>query len=308
MPPTAAVVEKLAQGDRAFAAGDLRGALFAYQDAVFLQPGYAFARVKLGRAYLALRYPAQAIAQAELALSADPGSEDARRLSEDARAQSAAPAAAPASAPAVAPPAAASVAPAVAAAGLTASGIPPGATVVVVMPAGAPATTAVPMPPAAPASPAATPSPQARTYRLSPGALDAPAPVPGPTAPTAAPSAAQRYRTALNLVSRRDFAGAITLLNEAIALDPRLAVAYTARASARFGLGRFSDAADDYKAAIGLDPALATPLYGLAECYRLLGDPLAAELYRRYAASRAPDVREDLRAIAHARAEDLTRR
>jgi tetratricopeptide (TPR) repeat protein len=98
------------------------------------------------------------------------------------------------------------------------------------------------------------------------------------------------------------------LLNEAIALDPRLAVAYTARASARFGLGQFRDAADDYKAAIGLDPALATPLYGLAECYRVLGDPVAAELYRRYAASRAPDVREDLRAIAHDRAEDLTQR
>jgi tetratricopeptide (TPR) repeat protein len=201
----------------------------------------------------------------------------------------------------------ASVAPAVAAAGLTASGIPAGATVVVVMP-GAPAATAVPVSPAAPGSPAATASPQARTYRLSPGALDAPAPVPGPAAPAAATSAAQRYRTALALVSRRDFAGAITLLNEAIALDPRLAVAYTARASARFGLGRFRDAADDYKAAIGLDPALATPLYGLAECYRLLGDPLAAELYRRYAASRAPDVREDLRAVAHDRAEDLTRR
>lgn len=172
----------------------------------------------------------------------------------------------------------------------------------VVMPASPPATTAVQVPPLAAGAP------QPRTYRLSPGALEAPSSAQGTAAPGAVPSAAQRYRSALELVARRDFAGAISLLDEAIAIDPRLAVAYTARASARFGLGRFREAADDYKASLGLDPALATPLYGLAECYRLLGDPLAAELYRRYAASRASDVREDLRVIAQDRAQDLTRR
>lgn len=79
----AAVVAKLDEGDRAFAAGDYRGALFAYQDAVYLQPVSAVARVRLGRAYLALRYPEQAQAQAEQALAVDPASADARRLAED---------------------------------------------------------------------------------------------------------------------------------------------------------------------------------------------------------------------------------
>jgi tetratricopeptide (TPR) repeat protein len=128
-----------------------------------------------------------------------------------------------------------------------------------------------------------------------------------PPAP-AGPTAAQRYRTALELVARREYARAVTELSEAIAAEPRLAVAYAARASAQFGLGRYRDAADDYKAALGLDPSLGTPLYGLAECYRLLGDPLAGEMYGRYAASQAPDVREDLRAIAAKRADELAHR
>ncbi|ABS26704.1 tetratricopeptide repeat protein [Anaeromyxobacter sp. Fw109-5] len=308
--PSAAVAEKLAQGDRAFGAGDFRGALFAYQDAVYLQPGYAFARVKLGRAYLALRYPAQAIAQAELVLAADPADEEARRLSDDARAPrsvATGPAVPPvpsAPSPGVAPPSPGAAAPAGAAAAAAPS-IPAGATVVVVMPAGSAPALALPSAAAAPA-PSTSASPQPRMYRLPPEGAGAPAPA--ASAPGALPSAGQRYRSALDLVARRDYAGAIALLNEAIALEPRLAVAYTARASARFGLGRFREAADDYKAALGLDPALATPLYGLGECYRLLGDPLAAELYARYAASRASDVREDLRVIARDRAEDLSRR
>ena len=54
--PGLPIVEKLAQGDRAYAAGDVRGALFAYQDAAYSAPGSCAARVKLGRAYLALGY------------------------------------------------------------------------------------------------------------------------------------------------------------------------------------------------------------------------------------------------------------
>ena len=275
---------------------------------MYLQPGYVLARVKLGRAYLALRYPAQAIAQAELALAADPANEEARRLSEDARAPlHAATPSVVQPAPSASPSAPAILAPATAAgAGAPVSAIPAGATVVVVMPPGAPIPGAIAASQAASAAgstlaapPTEGGAPRTRTYRLTPDPLDAPA---------TAPSAAQRYRSALDLVARRDYRGAIALLDEAIVLDPRLAVAYTARASARFGLGGFRDAADDYKAAIGLDPALATPLYGLAECYRLLGDPLAGELYQRYAASRAPDVREDLRSIARDRARDLSRR
>jgi hypothetical protein len=82
--PSPAVVEKLAKGDRFSLAGDPRNALFVYQDAVYMQPAYAPARVRLGRAYLVLGYPAQAVAQAVAALAADPGSEEARTLLDEA--------------------------------------------------------------------------------------------------------------------------------------------------------------------------------------------------------------------------------
>ncbi|HVI94981.1 MAG TPA: tetratricopeptide repeat protein [Anaeromyxobacter sp.] len=255
--PSAAVAEKLAQGDRAFAGGDLRGALFAYLDAVYAQPAYIFARVKLGRAYLALRYPARAIEQAEKVLAADPGNAEAARLVQDAKAPLARPATA-----------------------------------------------------AAPAAQKDTP----RVYRLTPNPEAAPAagPARGPkveiVAQPASGSARQSYLQAIELIGRQDYAGAIEALDEAIASDPRLAPAYAARASARFGLRRYREAADDYKAALGLDGSTAMPLYGLGECYRLLGDPAAAQMYERYAASHASDVREDLRGIAAERAKELSRR
>jgi tetratricopeptide (TPR) repeat protein len=123
------------------------------------------------------------------------------------------------------------------------------------------------------------------------------------------PTASQRYRAALDLVAKRDYAKAIGELNEAILLDPRLAVAYAARASAQFGLGKLREAAEDYRAALGLAPELATPLYGLGECHRLLGDPAqAAEYYFRYAESQAPDAREDLREVSRKRVAELASR
>jgi tetratricopeptide (TPR) repeat protein len=118
--------------------------------------------------------------------------------------------------------------------------------------------------------------------------------------------AAQRYRAALGLLEARDWAKAVAALSDAILADPTLAVAYSARGSAQFGLGKYRDAAEDYVAAIRLDARLGTPIYGLAECYRVLGDgKKAAEMYERYAGSAAADVREDLRALAMKRAREL---
>jgi tetratricopeptide (TPR) repeat protein len=231
--------------------------------------------VKLGRAYLALRYPAFAIAQAEKVLAAVPGDADAKRLLEDARTPPARPPAPAPAAPAPATPAAAPRAP---------EPSPP---------------RVYPLPADAAPAPAAGPERPSRT----PAAMETPA-----QPASAAAAARQSYLRALELIGRRDYTGAIATLDDVIAADPRLAVAYAARASARFGLRRYRDAADDYKASLGLDASLATPLYGLAECYRLLGDPAAAQMYERYAASRATDVREDLRGIAAERAKELSRR
>ncbi len=278
--PPSALAEKLAQGDRASDAGDRRGALFAYQDAVYLAPSSAPARVKLGRAYLALRHPAQAQAQAEQALAIDAGSAEARRLLDDARAGRV-------------PPDPAEVAPP------------------------APATAI-----AATAFPAADPAlrPQAQVYRLTPApaapvvqvvaAVQLAAPAPpvveaAAAAPPAERTAVERYRAGVQHIVNREFTRAIVELDGAIRQDQRFGAAFAARASARFGLGFHREAAVDYASALELDPGLGTPLYGLAECYRKAGDPRAAELYQRYADSRAPDIREDLRTLAVRRAAEL---
>ncbi|HEY6099691.1 MAG TPA: hypothetical protein VIW03_09690, partial [Anaeromyxobacter sp.] len=84
-PLSPAAIEKLGQGDRAFLDRDYRNALFAYMDASYLAPGNPAPRVKLGRAYLALRYPARAIEQAEKALAVDPANAEAKKLLQEAR-------------------------------------------------------------------------------------------------------------------------------------------------------------------------------------------------------------------------------
>jgi tetratricopeptide (TPR) repeat protein len=285
--PTAAI-EKMGQGDRAFLARDYRTALFAYQDAVYLAPRNPAPRVKLARAYLALRYPTQALAQAEQALALEPGNVEALSLAEEAKS--------PAAARTAAVPVPSAPAPAPAAGGAGAP--PPGPRVFRYVPE--------PEPPAAGTQPA--PRPPSGQERSAPPASPAPPPASpvAPAEPTGGGPARQRYRAALDHLQNREFEKAVSVLSDALALDPRLAVAYAARASARFGLGKYREAADDYRAAIGLDQGLGTPLYGLAECHRALGQTKdAAEMYRRYADSRASDVRDDLRVVAARRAQDL---
>jgi tetratricopeptide (TPR) repeat protein len=297
--PSPQVVEKMGQGDRLYLGGDYRGALFAYQDAVYLQPRYAPARVRLGRAYLAMRYPAQAIAQAEAAVAEDPENAEARKLLEEAKAAAAK---AQASAPAAAS-ASGTSAGARGAAAATSAGAGTGAAA-----ATKPAPRVYKLPPEGDASrPAAGPAPVIV-------AMPAPGPDAAPPAAVLAPEAtpaqqeeaAQRYRTALGHLQNREFAKAVSELSDAILADPKLAVAHSARGSAQFGLGKYREAAEDYRTAIALDPKLGTAVYGLAECHRVLGEgKKAAELYDRYARSDAPDVRDDLRAVAAKRAEEL---
>jgi hypothetical protein len=83
-------------------------------------------------------------------------------------------------------------------------------------------------------------------------------------------------------------------------------VALIARGSAKIGLGRYQDAIDDYSAAHGADAALAAPLFGMAEGYRGLGqNQKAAELYRQFAASNAPDAQAQLKQYALQYAQSL---
>jgi tetratricopeptide (TPR) repeat protein len=129
---------------------------------------------------------------------------------------------------------------------------------------------------------------------------------PAPAAGTPQARAREAYERGVRLVLSRDYSAAVQALTEALAADPTLAVAYTARGSANVGLRRFYEAAADYQDALRLDPTRASPLYGLAEAYRALGRASDARLYYdRYAVSTAPDARANLQADARTKSATL---
>jgi tetratricopeptide (TPR) repeat protein len=367
-PPTAALLDKLALGDKLQAAGDYRGALFAYQDAVYLEPRNAVARVKLGRSYWILRYVGQADEQWQQATQLAPNDPSIAFMIEEAR---------KAPRPAMAAPEPAGGA---SAGGATGGGTgaaraqgdgprvykfqpegqgaepQPYGGAPAVQPQREQATVTTPgygMPPpqagaqqgysqpsgttpqqgygqpAAPQPPPQQPLYPAPPYEQRPyqpqpqyaqpaygqpaqqPAYGQPAPgseaAPPPQPPSAsATAAAQRYRAAISLYVQRDYTGAIAELDAAITLDPNLAVAYVARGSSKFGLRRYREAAGDYKAALDLDPTKAEPIWGLAECQRMQGDPAAPDTYRRYAASISGDVNEERRGRARRWATELS--
>ncbi len=82
----AAAQAKLRLGDSFAAVGDTRLALFAYQDAVNLDPRSAEARMRLAGLYARMDRLEQAIDQWNFALDLDPSLEEARRNIESARA------------------------------------------------------------------------------------------------------------------------------------------------------------------------------------------------------------------------------
>lgn len=117
---------------------------------------------------------------------------------------------------------------------------------------------------------------------------------------------AVHYTKAVALIRDRKFDEGVAELDRALAQKPRFAVALVARGSARVGQGRFSDAVADYSAAQQADPRLAAPLLGLAEAYRGLGQKeKAAQLYRQFAGSSAPDALPGLREYALQAAQAL---
>ena len=96
------------------------------------------------------------------------------------------------------------------------------------------------------------------------------------------------------------------LLDEALRKKPGYGVALVARGSAHMGLLQYEAAATDYSAARTSEPSLASPLFGLAEAYRALGQPArAAHFYKEYATSTAPDVQPQLKDYADQSARAL---
>jgi len=167
-------------------------------------------------------------------------------------------------------------------------------------------TTVVTTAPPAAAPPASPPPPAS--------VAAAPAPAPAVASAAAPPvedeaSARRHYSAGVALIHDRKYEAAVAELDKAIALRPAYANALIARGSARISLGRFQDAAQDYTAARAADPALAAPLFGLAEAYRQMGDaPRAIELYRAFAQSTAPDAQPDLKSYAKQTADSLSRK
>jgi tetratricopeptide (TPR) repeat protein len=136
----------------------------------------------------------------------------------------------------------------------------------------------------------------------APRVVEAPAPkavdVPAPKMVDEA-GARERYTTAVRLINERRYADALAALDDALQKKPGYPVALVARGSAQMGLLHYDAAAADYSAARTADPSLASPLFGLAEAYRALGQGTkAAQLYREYATSGAADVQQPLKEYA----------
>jgi zinc protease len=115
------------------------------------------------------------------------------------------------------------------------------------------------------------------------------------------------YEKGVQLIREKNYNEALRALNTAIQLWPTFTDAYLARGSAQVGVGRYAGAVADYQYAQSLDPNRAGPLYGLAEAFRALGRKAeAADAYRRYAASNAPDARPDLQADARRKEQECS--
>ncbi|NVJ06876.1 tetratricopeptide repeat protein [Myxococcus sp. AM001] len=132
------------------------------------------------------------------------------------------------------------------------------------------------------------------------------APGSGPVADTTRALARRAYEQGVQRIGAKDFSGALTSLTQAIQHEPMLAVAFVARGSANIGLRRYAEAAADYQYALELEPGSASPLYGLAESFRAMGRTLEArDLYERYAASSAADIRPQLQEESRQKAARL---
>jgi len=114
------------------------------------------------------------------------------------------------------------------------------------------------------------------------------------------------YEQGVAQINSAEYAAALQSLNQAIELQPELAMAYVARGSANMGLQRYAAAQSDYESALRWDANLAAPLYGLGEALEALGlTAEAAGYFERYAASTARDARSELQLRAKEKADKL---
>jgi tetratricopeptide (TPR) repeat protein len=257
----------MSAGDKAFAARDFRAALFAYQDLTREDPGSANVWFKLGETYARMGHDSEAIESFARALRLEPRNSAAQK-------------------------------------GLSAS-----RERLAQLGPSRPQRVEPPKPQNEEA-----PKPQAEPAKAQNDVLDVkfdevgkPPPAEGPRKPQIDEAGArERYTAAVRMINERNYRDALVALDEALRRKPGYAIALVARGSARMGLLDYDAAAADYTAARDADPSLASPLFGLAEAYRAMGQAAkAAQFYREYAASPASDVQPALRDYALRNAQSL---
>ena len=87
-----------------------------------------------------------------------------------------------------------------------------------------------------------------------------------------------------------DYATAIKYIDELMVIRKDVAESYVTKGDALLGLAKYLDAINEYKKALALNPQLANPLFGMAECYRLLAKTdMAIQYYRLFLNSSATD-------------------
>jgi tetratricopeptide (TPR) repeat protein len=85
------------------------------------------------------------------------------------------------------------------------------------------------------------------------------------------------YRRGHALLQDEHFVEAVPLLDEALKLDPTLALAYNARGYAYYRLKHYSQAVADFDVAILLNPAYANAFANRSAARRASGDTAGAD-------------------------------
>gem|GEM_PF-7028624 len=123
------------------------------------------------------------------------------------------------------------------------------------------------------------------------------------------PKAQEAFLKGTVLFNDKDYAGAIQQYDIAIVIHPDISELYSARGSAWLASNDPTRALADFSQAKQHGPALALPIYGIAEAnYALERFSDALTNYELFLQSTAADAKEEMRAKAKARIEQLKQR
>jgi tetratricopeptide (TPR) repeat protein len=111
---------------------------------------------------------------------------------------------------------------------------------------------------------------EARLYG-TPAPVAAAPPPPTPP-PKQGPDIDDLFLKAVQANNQGDYQTAANVIDELLRIKQDHAKAYVVRGDAMLGLGQMDEAVKSYNSAMVFDPGLSSPLFGLAESYRLLAN------------------------------------